>query len=331
MPPDVTVLIPSYNSKDLLVPCLEHLSRQTFPADRFETIVTLDGSTDGSRQALDRIRVPYRLRVVEQARKGRAAALNNGAREAEGRLLIVIDSDIVACSGFIQSHVTAHETADVAIGPIPLSPLSPENFMTDGVRDWADHHARRMRDARGALSSTDIYGANLSLPLELFKQLGGYREDLLRTEDYHFGEKILQAGLKVCFCPEAIGEQIYDKTFPAWLRDFYLGGKSQWDLVREFPHLKSKLKIGRYYPLTAAKRLLRPLVAENRPAGKLFMALGQTVLETARQGGLRWRWLSKVQGLMGDLSYWKGVYDAVGDPARFREFLKTGSVECAGD
>ena len=51
---DTSVLIPSYNNKRCLLPCIEHFARQSYPRDRFEVVVVLDGSTDGSREALGR-------------------------------------------------------------------------------------------------------------------------------------------------------------------------------------------------------------------------------------------------------------------------------------
>ena len=50
--PFVSVIIPNYNGKPLLVPCLSALRGQTYPADRFEIIVVDDASTDGSVEFL---------------------------------------------------------------------------------------------------------------------------------------------------------------------------------------------------------------------------------------------------------------------------------------
>lgn len=324
--PIVSVLIPSHNSKKTLIPCIEHFAAQTLPANRFEVIVILDGSTDGSREALETMKTGFKLKIAEQRQQGKATALNNGAELAEGEIIAVVDSDILVVEKFLEAHIQAHGQADVVIGPIPLSPVSPRNFMTDNVRVWAEDHARNMRAHSGELSSTNLYGANLSISRALFKKLGGYRTDLRRTEDFHFGEKIICAGLKVHYCPEAIAGQIYDKTFPAWCDDFYRDGQSQVGLVAEFPYLKDKLKLGRYHHQTFTKRLFRPLVMHDHPIGKGLVALGKIGLEWARKSGRRWRFLSDVQGLLGDAIYWKGVYDAIGDQDRFMQFVQAQNL-----
>jgi len=319
---DASVLIPSYNNRATLPACIERLKAQTHPADRFEVIVVLDGSTDGSAEALGRCETPFALKVVAQSNRGRAAALNRAALEARGPLLIVIDADILPNPGFVASHLAAHADADVVIGPIPLSDRSPRSFLTDGVKHWADNHARRMQGRSGALSCSDIYGANLSIPLALFRRLGGYREDLRRTEDFHLGKKILEAGCRVSYCPGAVAEQIYDKTFFAWCDDFYVDGRSHSRLIREFPDEAPNLPIGHYHPVSTVRGMLRPLVIHRRYLGGFAILCAKLVLESCRSLGLRWKVLSLIQGVVGDALFWKGVYDELGERERFEALIE---------
>jgi len=320
---DASVLIPSYDNRATLLACIEHLKAQTHPAERFEAIVVLDGSTDGSAEALRRCETSFALKVVEQSNRGRAAALNRAAAEARGPLLIVIDADILPNPGFIASHVAAHADADVVIGPIPLSDRSPRSFLTDGVKHWADNHARRMRERSGGFSCSEIYGANLSIPLAVFRRLGGYREDLRRTEDFHLGKKILDAGCRVAYCPEAVAEQIYDKTFFAWCDDFYVDGRSHAGLIREFPEETPNLTIGHYHPVSTVRGMLRPLVIHRPRLGGFVILCAKLVLESCRRLGLRWKVLSMIQGVVGDALFWRGVHDELGDRERFEALIES--------
>jgi glycosyltransferase involved in cell wall biosynthesis len=320
---EASVLIPSYDNKDDLLPCIECLREQSFPHDRFEVVVVLDGSTDGSREALCGLSTPFRLQVIEQPNAGRAAALNRAAAAARGRLLIVTDSDILVHPDFVRSHVDAHAAADVVIGPIPLSDRSPVNFLTEGVRRWAERHEESMRQRKGGFSCSEIYGANLSIRKDHFDALGGYRVDLRRTEDFQLGKKILLAGHSIVFCPEARAEHVYDKTVDAWCRDFYQDGISHSKFVGEFPDEIPHLKIGRYYPGSAIKRAVRPLVIGDTLAGRLFVACSKAVLEAGRRGGLCWRLLASWKGVVGDALFWKGVHDDLREePDRFRELIE---------
>lgn len=314
---EASVLIPSYNDKHNLLLCIEHLARQSYPPQHFEVVVVLDGSTDGSRVALERIATPFRLRVIQQPNRGRAAALNRAAEEAAGRLLIVTDSDVLANPEFVRSHVEAHGQGDVVIGPIPLSDRSPKNFLTEGVRRWAERHERSMQDRTGGFSCAEIYGANLSISKEHFDALGGYRTDLRRTEDFQLGKRIIEAGHTIVFCPGARAVHIYDKTVAAWCSDFYQDGIFHLRFVEEFPDEIPNLKIGRYHPQSLVKRVVRPLVIGDSLAGRWLVACSQRILEFARRRGLTWRLLSAWKGVIGDALFWKGVHDELGDRSRF--------------
>jgi glycosyltransferase involved in cell wall biosynthesis len=318
---EASVLIPSFNNKRHLLLCVEHFKRQSFPAGDFELVVVLDGSTDGSLEALERVQTPFRLRVIQQHNQGRAAALNRAAAAAEGRLLIVTDSDVLVNAEFVRCHVEAHARADVVIGPIPLSDRSPKSFLTEGVRRWAERHEKNMRGRTGGYSCSEIYGANLSINKEHFEALGGYRVGLRRTEDFQLGKKIIAAGHKIAFCPEARAEQIYDKSIPQWCDDFYLDGISHSRFVQEFPDEISKLKTGRYYPQSLVKAILRPLVIRDTLAGRCIVFCSKPILELGRRLGLTWTILSSWKGVIGDALFWKGVYVDLGDRERFEALV----------
>lgn len=318
---DASVLIASYNNRATLIPCVERLMAQTYPPERFEVIVILDGSTDDSYAALTRVTVPFRFTIVQQANQGKAVALNYGASIATGRYLIIIDSDILTNVDFVKNHVAAHERGDVVIGPIPLADCTPTNFMTDGVRAWADEYTQAMLQHRGDYTCTEIFGANLSIGRDAFNAIGGYRADLRRTQDLHIGKKIINAGYKVVFCPDAVAAQIFDKSFPAWCENLYYDGRSHYLLIQEYPEERQNFKIGQYYPLTLTKRILRPLIIRRTLIGNGIIAVAKIVLERCRCAGLRWRTLTHCQGAIGDALYWRGVYEAVNDPARFAAFI----------
>jgi len=90
--PKVSVIIPLYNREKYIAETVRSVLNQTYP--NIELIVVDDGSTDGSRAALQ----PYasRLTLLEQpgrANKGQSAAINLGLRHAAGKYIAILDSD----------------------------------------------------------------------------------------------------------------------------------------------------------------------------------------------------------------------------------------------
>lgn len=90
--PDVSVVIPIYNSVDWLEDCLSSVLAQTGPT--LEVICVDDGSTDGSERILQRFaEKDERVRIVTQPNSGQSVGRNRGLDEASGRYLIYLDSD----------------------------------------------------------------------------------------------------------------------------------------------------------------------------------------------------------------------------------------------
>lgn len=94
--PDVTVIVPVYNTMPYLRRCLRSLIGQTIGVDRMEIIAVDDGSTDGSGRVLDRLARAYpdTVRVVHQANSGGPAGPCNRALDlATGRYVFFVGAD----------------------------------------------------------------------------------------------------------------------------------------------------------------------------------------------------------------------------------------------
>ncbi|MGL3151809.1 glycosyltransferase [Microbacterium sp. A82] len=90
--PDVTVVVPVYNSELWLDDCLSSVLAQT--GTDIELICVNDGSTDGSRAILQRFEDnDPRVTVIDQPNSGQSVGRNVGLDAASGRYVIYLDSD----------------------------------------------------------------------------------------------------------------------------------------------------------------------------------------------------------------------------------------------
>lgn len=96
--PTVSVVIPSYNRKELVVEALESVFSQTFRD--YEIVLVDDGSTDGTEQAIRPFR--DRLRYLYKPNGGVSSARNHGIRLAEGNLIAFLDSDDIWEANFLE-------------------------------------------------------------------------------------------------------------------------------------------------------------------------------------------------------------------------------------
>lgn len=88
----VSIVVPVYNVKDLVIKCLESLHDQTL--DDYEVIVVNDGSTDGSGELVEAFCADKeKFRVFHKENGGLASAVLTGISHAEGDYIGFVDSD----------------------------------------------------------------------------------------------------------------------------------------------------------------------------------------------------------------------------------------------
>lgn len=90
--PEISVIVPVYNSGQCLPRCIESVLKQSFTD--FELLLVDDGSTDGSGAVCDAYaEKDDRIRVFHKENGGVSSARNRGIDEACGEFLTFVDSD----------------------------------------------------------------------------------------------------------------------------------------------------------------------------------------------------------------------------------------------
>lgn len=91
---DVTVLLPAYNERPNLAELVpETIDVLTRTGLTFEVIVVDDGSTDGTRQLLEKLAVPELVSLRLRRNGGKSAALSVGLARAQGEFVVLMDAD----------------------------------------------------------------------------------------------------------------------------------------------------------------------------------------------------------------------------------------------
>ncbi len=100
--PDVTVVIPNWNRRDLVERVVRQLHAQSYPAA--EILVVDNGSQDGSAEAARQAGA----RVVEMGRNaGFSAAVNRGIAETATELVAVVNNDVEPAATWLERLVGA--------------------------------------------------------------------------------------------------------------------------------------------------------------------------------------------------------------------------------
>jgi GT2 family glycosyltransferase len=280
-----------------------------------ETIVVVDGSTDGTSEWLAGQRAPG-LRAVVQENRGLAAARNRGASEARGRAVLFLDDDVHPSPGLARAHAARQAGGEaVVLGPLPLLRRGRVSFLAEGVDRWAAELARRLADPGYEPRLNDFCFANASVARAILRRTGGFDERFREygNEDLDYGWRLLQGGFPIVFAPEAVARQHYVKDFRTWVREWRSVGRADVALWRRHPATETELGFAgleRRHPLRRAALRGGLRGSSWVAAAAASLALG---LAAAHHLRLRGRPLDLLKWIPADHAYGSGLKDALRD------------------
>lgn len=103
----ISIIIPIYNGEKTLEQCLNSIFRQTLDQTKIEIITVNDGSTDGTKNILEKYQ--RKVTVVNQPNKGANQARNTGEKLATSPFIIFCDADIIMKETMLQKMYEALE------------------------------------------------------------------------------------------------------------------------------------------------------------------------------------------------------------------------------
>lgn len=109
----ITIFTPAYNRSAYLYGIYLSLKKQTFLD--FEWIIVDDGSTDNTKESVEKIlnsNPPFPVRYFFKENGGKHTAINRGVKEAQGELFLILDSDDTLPSNSLQEIISQYK--DVA-------------------------------------------------------------------------------------------------------------------------------------------------------------------------------------------------------------------------
>lgn len=99
---DLSIIIPSFNTKDLLDRCLHSINESLKSSSlTYEVIVVDNASTDGSVQLLN-TKYPRIIKILNKVNIGYGKANNQGIQKSKGRFILLLNSDIKVLDNAIQ-------------------------------------------------------------------------------------------------------------------------------------------------------------------------------------------------------------------------------------
>lgn len=235
--PRISIIIPTYNRNDVLTTTIAHLLAIN---QEDAEILVIDQTLRHDTETEQQLGEWERAGLIEWCQLKQPSiphAMNKGAIEATGEILLFLDDDIVPDSQLLGAHNEAHQTrcSDIIAGRV-LQPWHEDNHDSDPfTRDTAE-----LKD--------EFIGANFSIRREKLLALGGFDENFKGAAyrfEREFADRVLAAGGTIWYEPSALIRHLHHQSG---------GTRSKGD------HLTSwnpRHPVGAYYYLFVSPRLRR--------------------------------------------------------------------------
>jgi GT2 family glycosyltransferase len=197
----VSVVVCTRNRPEALAACLRSLADE--PAD--EILVVDNGSTPP-------VAATGRTRVVVEPVVGLSGARNRGLAEATSDVVLFLDDDVSVHPGVVTAHASAYRSGVAAAGGVIrfASAANRPRWLDPTLDEWLSV-VDRGPAPRDLDRDSLPFGANLSVDREAALAVGGFDPQLGRTggnlrsgEEADLLERLLGAGGRVRWCPDAI-------------------------------------------------------------------------------------------------------------------------------
>ena len=235
----ISVILCIYNGANSLPTALRSLLNLTVPKGlSWEVILVNNNSTDDTGRIIEDFVGTSGLnaQALFEPRQGRAFALNAGIRKARGEIIAFTDDDVIVDPQWLvglSNMFATFECIAVAgrVKPLWDQPqpdwLEMENQQVVGHFEYGE---------RPIPINLPPIGANSAFRRSAFEKYGLFRVELGvnkseigGTEDDEFGRRLLQAGEKIMYAPDAIIHlpvESHRLTKDYFLRWFYSMGKA---------------------------------------------------------------------------------------------------------
>ena len=229
-----SVVVPVFNRPDEVDELLESLTKQTLKD--FEVIIVEDGSSNPCKDVCSKYDGRLDIIYIYKENSGPGQSRNCGAERASGDFLLILDSDVVLPTGYMQAIADEldREDADAFGGPDSSHPsftpvqraisYSMTSFFTTGG----------IRGGKKKLDKFYPRSFNMGIRRSVYQTLGGFSK-MRFGEDIDFSIRIFKGGYRCRLFPEAWVWHKRRTDFRKFFRQVYNSGIARINLYKKYP------------------------------------------------------------------------------------------------
>ncbi len=219
------------NEEAALTGLLKDFREQNYPHNKIEVIMIDSGSTDRTHEIMEEFQQAkygfYDIKIYNSTGKNQASAWNVAIEHATGDIIIRVDAHSKIPRQFVSRNVfNIREGENIVGGGRPNICANPNPWTMTLQAAEESLFGSSVADYRRPAAQKEYHDSlfHAAYRREVFANVGGFNEDLGRTEDNELHYRIRQAGYKMCCCPEIISFQHTRSTLKRMIGQKYGNG-----------------------------------------------------------------------------------------------------------
>jgi GT2 family glycosyltransferase len=197
----ISIIIPTHNSERTIRECLDSLMQ--VEAQNHEILI-LDDSTDRTAELIRE----YKNVNVITCSKPAGAKRNDGAALSKGDILVFIDDDVIVTRDWLPNLIKDLDGSIAEVGGPNLTP--PDDtflakcagyVLSSPLGSGGIRYGNAWREKAFVNHNPSC---NIAVRKSAYQEIGGFREDFWPSEDVEFDNRLLAAGYKIVYEPEAV-------------------------------------------------------------------------------------------------------------------------------
>lgn len=222
----------AYNEAEALDGVLRDFQLQDYPHELIEIVLVDSMSTDATGAKMERFKnTDYGFRnvaIVQCAKKNQAFSWNAALMTATGDVIIRVDAHARIPRNFVSRNIYNLSQGEDVVGggrPNITSDVSSWKLTLLAAEDslFGSSVASYRRPPTQKEYLDSLFHA--AYRREVIQKVGGFNENLGRTEDNEFHYRIRKAGYKLCCCPDIISYQHSRNNLKDMIRQKYSNGR----------------------------------------------------------------------------------------------------------
>lgn len=223
----VSILIPIRNEGNYISQCLQAVSRQDYPSDRFEILISDGLSTDNTKALVaEWMKNDHRIRLFDNPQKIVPTGMNRLIPQAKGEVIIRVDGHCVIAPDYVRNCVRhlQEDGVDGVGGPmhsIGEDLISEVTALAMSSKFGVGNSSFRTESGVTKLADTVPFPA---YKRSIIEKVGLYDEELVRNQDDEYNYRIREAGGKILLA-EDVKSEYYSRgsLLKLWKQYFQYG------------------------------------------------------------------------------------------------------------